>query len=211
MPHGEAELERAFGAAFEEAGIELPHEVRKALAVGFVKAVEYTGEKLRDADLTERFRHERITTAIVTAVVVAALCIPVTYVLSTESQHDTRALAHKNALSNCEVARTARPQGNARAFDLEIILYFLQQAITPKKALPGQTIKPKSAAEKRAFEAFFAIENQKLRFWRQFTVVKDKQGHVIGNELPAKLTEYDQLEKSVAPTPLLDCRTLVSK
>ncbi len=71
---------------FAEADAELSPGLAKALAEAFVKIGEWAGKnaakELRDEDR----RRGNIWTAIVTGLVVAAICIPVTYFLTAERQ-----------------------------------------------------------------------------------------------------------------------------
>lgn len=86
MPHGEADLEEVFERAFASEGVALPAETSRALAHGLVKAVEYAAAKAAESLASITRKRTVIATALVTAVVVAGLCIPVTYLITNEGR-----------------------------------------------------------------------------------------------------------------------------
>lgn len=86
MPHGEADLEEVFERAFASEGVALPAEMSRALAHGLVKAVEFAAAKAAESLAAITRKRTVLATALVTAVVVAGLCIPVTYLVANEGR-----------------------------------------------------------------------------------------------------------------------------
>lgn len=122
-----------------------------------------------------------------------AIAIPTTLVLTSNSE----SIARANSRRNCETTAASRPQGNARAFDQVAFLSILQDALVPKGS--------KESSNARAFgEHELAAINAQAERWRPYTQLHEN-GEVVGNELPAKITSFSQLAKTIKPVRLIDC------
>lgn len=136
MPHGEADLERAFREAVTGGDSNaLPPAFTAALAKGLVKAVEFASDHATDSIINTFRWRVVIQSAVVTAVVVAAICIPVTYLITNESFARERTQAReglarqqRQAHNNCanitglaaiEAANDAKSDANAERFERE--------------------------------------------------------------------------------------------
>lgn len=124
MPHGEADLERAFRDAIAENGIDLPAPFVTALSRGLVKAVEFASDHATQNIVGMHRRKLAIQTALVTAVCVAALSIPITYVITNENAVEAQRQSHVNcrditSLAAIEAANARKANVNAERFERE--------------------------------------------------------------------------------------------
>lgn len=124
MPHGEADLERAFREAISENGVELPHDFVTALSKGLVKAVEIASDHATQTIIGMHRRKLVIQTALVTALCVAAISIPTTYVVTNENAVEAQRQSSVNcrditSLAAIEAANAKKANTNAERFERE--------------------------------------------------------------------------------------------
>lgn len=198
MSRGESDLQAAFDEAL---GVEaLPAPVKAAMARGLIKAVEVAAEAATAAlDSATRRRLVR-TTALATAVIVATISIPVTYVITAESassiKHEAQMAAHKEAVTNCEAQAKSRPQGNARA---------LVQSITVDLAEDAFNVFPQKFKDRE-----IASINARIQQERRFIPGQFPEHVVEGEARPLPIHSFHDLQTVIAPVPLIDCRKLLS-
>lgn len=199
MPHGEHDLEEAIADAI---GDDLPEHFRSALARGLVKAVEVSTNRVAEMLSTTERRKLVTLTAIITAIIVAGFSIPVTYLLTNESsetaRRDAAAASHREALTACRAQAGARPQGNARAFDQIVFFDILQDAV---KATP-------QTAQTRAFQRKeLETITKHAAYWRNFTVVHDKNGQVVRDQKGRSVNELPERSRPSASLPTRSARS----
>lgn len=124
MPHGEADLESAFREAIQDEGVVLPAPFITALSKGLVKAVEFASDHATQNIVGGHRRKLVFQTALLTALTVAAICIPVTYIITNESAAGARRTAHSNctnitSLAAIQAATAKKSDANILRFERE--------------------------------------------------------------------------------------------